>query len=79
MPAKKNLRTAAKTVSWRVFAGVDSFVVFAGSAFLFGNGDIKTAATAALGAVGVEALSKLGWYFLHEKAWESEKINRWFN
>jgi hypothetical protein len=53
--------------------------VFAGSAFLFGNGDIKTAATAAIGAVGVEALSKLGWYFLHEKAWESEKINRWFN
>jgi uncharacterized membrane protein len=77
MPAK-NLRLAVKTVSWRVFAAADSFVVFAASAAYFGNGDLKTAATAALGAVGVEALSKLGWYFLHEKAWETEKINKWF-
>jgi uncharacterized membrane protein len=79
MPAKKNLRTAVKTVSWRVFAGVDSFTVFAASAVYFGHGDLKVAFAAAASAVGLEAATKVVWFFLHEKLWETEKVNKWFN
>lgn len=79
MPCKASTaRIAVKTVSWRAFAAVDSFVVFAASSIYFGSGDLKMAATAALSAVGLEAITKVGWFFLHEKVWESETMREWF-
>jgi uncharacterized membrane protein len=80
MPATKSLaRTAVKTISWRVFAGIDSFVVFSASSVYFGTGDLKLAAASALSAVGLEAITKIGWFFLHERLWDSEFINNLFN
>jgi uncharacterized membrane protein len=53
-------RSMAKTLSWRLFATVDSFVIS-----LFVTGNWKWAGS----IVGIEALTKTGWYLVHERAW----------
>lgn len=74
------LRTAIKTLSWRVFAGIDSFVVFAASSVYFSSGgDVKLAACSALSAVALEFATKFVWFFLHEKLWETDLVNSWFS
>lgn len=40
-------RTAIKTLSWRVFAGLDSFVIISASSIYFGTGDMKLACASA--------------------------------
>lgn len=53
-------RTTAKTASWRVLASLDTTLL----AFLFtGSG------AAALSIGGLEVVTKLGLYYLHERAW----------
>jgi uncharacterized membrane protein len=53
-------RSMAKTLSWRLFATLDSFVIS-----LFVTGNWKWAGS----IVGIEALTKTGWYLVHERAW----------
>lgn len=53
-------RTTAKTASWRTLASLDTIVL----AFLF-TGNIATA----LSIGGLEVITKLILYFLHERAW----------
>lgn len=54
-------RTTAKTASWRLLASLDTTLlalVFTGSP------------AAALSIGGLEVITKLGLYYLHERAWE---------
>ena len=53
-------RSVAKTLTWRLFATLDSFVI----AVLVTH-NLKWAGS----IVGIEALTKAIWYFLHERAW----------
>ena len=53
-------RSMAKTLSWRLFATLDSFVI----SLL-----VTHSWTWAGSIVGIEALTKTGWYFMHERAW----------
>ena len=53
-------RTTAKTASWRVLASLDTTLL----AFLFTG-----SAGAALSIGGLEVVTKLGLYYLHERAW----------
>ncbi len=58
-------RTIAKTVSWRIVASVTTFIVF-----YFSTGE--KVATAVIGAaVGVEAITKMLIYYVHERLWEN--------
>ncbi len=50
----------AKTLSWRLFATLDSFVI---------SLIVTHSWTWAGSIVGIEALTKTGWYFMHERAW----------
>jgi len=54
-------RSLAKTLSWRALAALDTFAI----SFVV-TGRFAGAAT----IVGVEAVTKILWYFLHERAWE---------
>jgi uncharacterized membrane protein len=60
LPACSWLRSLAKTVTWRVFATVDTFVI---SALVTRN--LKWASS----IVGIELVTKMAWYLLHERAW----------
>ncbi|HUF86605.1 MAG TPA: DUF2061 domain-containing protein [Thermohalobaculum sp.] len=53
-------RTTAKTASWRILASLDTTLL----AFLFTGSP-----AAALSIGGLEVISKLGLYYLHERAW----------
>lgn len=50
----------AKTVSWRVTATIDTFII---SYFVTGS------FTWAGSIAGLEVLTKMGLYYLHERAW----------
>ncbi|HUK58109.1 MAG TPA: DUF2061 domain-containing protein [Stellaceae bacterium] len=50
----------AKTLSWRLFATLDSFIIS-----LLVTNSWKWASS----IVGIEALTKTSWYFVHERAW----------
>ena len=50
----------AKTVSWRVTATIDTFII---SFFVTGS------FTWASSIAGLEVLTKMGLYYLHERAW----------
>ncbi len=53
-------RTALKTLSWRTFATVDTFLI----------GWCVTGSLSFAGAIiGVEILTKSLWYAVHEQAW----------
>jgi len=70
-----HVKTLAKTVSWRFFAGLDTFAVALFATHMAG-GEAHVAVAAALGVVGMEAVTKMGWYYLHERAWE--KLGKYF-
>ena len=53
-------RSLAKTVTWRLFATLDTFVV---SALI--TGSLRWAGS----IVSIEIVSKMALYFIHERAW----------
>jgi uncharacterized membrane protein len=53
-------RALAKTLTWRLFATLDTFLI---SIFITNN--VKVAGS----IVGIEVMTKLLWYVLHERAW----------
>jgi len=53
-------RSVAKTLSWRLFATLDSFAIS-----LLVTNNWKWAGS----IVGIEALTKSSWYLVHERAW----------
>ncbi len=57
---EQHRRSVAKGLSWRFFATIDTIIL----AYIF-TGTI----TAALSIGGLEVLTKVGWYYLHERAW----------
>jgi uncharacterized membrane protein len=61
MSAKSHLKSLAKVFSWRLIGAADSFAI---AYFVTGH------ATAAVGFVGLEILTKSVWYYAHERAWE---------
>jgi uncharacterized membrane protein len=54
-------RSLAKTVTWRLFATLDTFVI---SALV--TGSLGWAGS----IVGIEVMTKMTLYFVHERAWE---------
>jgi uncharacterized membrane protein len=54
-------RSVVKTVTWRIVAGLDTFII----SFIV-TGRFTSAAT----IIGVEAITKIIWYYLHERGWE---------
>lgn len=59
-PARSWLRSLAKTLTWRLFATVDTFMI---SVLVTKN--LKWASS----IVGIELLTKMSLYLLHERAW----------
>jgi len=53
-------RSLAKTITWRLFATVDTFVIS-----ILVTGSAKWAGS----IVSVELITKMTLYFLHERAW----------
>lgn len=58
--AQSRLVSVMKAVSWRMTAGVDTFIVA-----WFITGSLKGAGA----IVGIEALTKIALYYGHERAW----------
>jgi uncharacterized membrane protein len=59
-PVSSRGRSIAKTLTWRVFAELDTFIV---SYLLTGS------MTWSLSIVGIESTTKTVLYYLHERAW----------
>ena len=60
---KKNIerkRHIAKTISWRIVGTIDTIVI---------SGLITGSWAAGLAIGGIEIISKMALYFLHERAW----------
>lgn len=57
---ESHARSVAKGLSWRFFATIDTVIL----AYLF-TGSVSVAASIG----GVEVITKIGWYYLHERAW----------
>lgn len=57
------VRSIAKTISWRIIASFTTFIIF-----YFSSGN-KISLAVLSAAVGVEAISKVIIYFLHERLW----------
>ena len=55
-----NGRSVLKTISWRAFASVDTFVI----AYI-ATGEVKIGAM----IVGAEVVTKMVLYYLHERGW----------
>lgn len=53
-------RTVVKTLTWRIFASLDTFVIA-----WYITGDPLSGATIA----GIEVVTKIGLYYLHERGW----------
>lgn len=67
---ESHLRSLLKGISWRVVGTLDTMLL----SYIF-TGNMKIAA--AIG--GTEVLSKVGLYYLHERAWQrvpTEKLRR---
>lgn len=60
----KPIRHIAKTVTWRIIASGTTFLL----ALLFFHDD-PNATEKATGIAIVESILKMGFYFLHERAW----------
>jgi uncharacterized membrane protein len=56
-----NQRRTAKTFTWRCFAGLDTFTIV-----YITTGHVG----ASVGVVGIEAVTKLFWYWGHELVWD---------
>ncbi|HTD33487.1 MAG TPA: DUF2061 domain-containing protein [Candidatus Elarobacter sp.] len=59
-PVSSRSRSIAKTLTWRVFAELDTFLV----SYL-----ITGSMTWSLSIVGIESTTKTVLYYLHERAW----------
>ena len=59
-PVSSRNRSIAKTLTWRVFAELDTFLV----SYL-----ITGSMTWSLSIVGIESTTKTVLYYLHERAW----------
>jgi len=53
-------RHVAKTISWRIIGTLDTMIL---SAFITGSWEMG------LTIGGIEVITKMGLYFLHERAW----------
>ena len=53
-------RALAKTLTWRLFATIDTFLIS-----IFVTHSLKFSSS----IVGMEVITKLLWYLLHERAW----------
>jgi len=60
----KRSRTAVKTLTWRVLATTDTFII---SYFITGRFDLAGA------IAGIEVATKIILYYLHERAWSKIK------
>ncbi len=58
-------RSLTKTLTWRLVATIDTFAI---SALVTGN--VKWAGS----IVTLEVITKLAWYFLHERAWAYTRL-----
>ncbi|MCK5847286.1 MAG: DUF2061 domain-containing protein [Bacteroidales bacterium] len=56
-------RSIAKAISWRIIASVTTFLIF----YFTAGG--KVALEVITAAVGVELISKMGIYYVHERVW----------
>ena len=69
-------RSLAKTVSWRIIATTDTFVLTFLSATIFGA-DLGITAEQATGlaatVAGLELITKLLLYYVHERGWSRLK------
>ena len=61
VPATKK-RSLAKTISWRVIATTDTFII----AWIFTSDQVIAASIA-----GLEVVTKLVLYYVHERGWSS--------
>ena len=61
-PVSSRGRSIAKTLTWRVFAELDTFLV----SYL-----ITGSMTWSLSIVGIESTTKTVLYYLHERAWSN--------
>ena len=61
IPATKK-RSLAKTISWRVIATTDTFII----AWIFTSDQVIAASIA-----GLEVVTKLVLYYVHERGWSS--------
>ena len=57
-------RSLAKTITWRVVATTDTFII----AWLFTSDEVIAASIA-----GLEVVTKLVLYYMHERGWTSVK------
>ena len=62
-----HLRSLAKAVSWRVIGSLDTFIL---SLVVTGNGKY------AVSIASVEALTKIGLYYVHERIWRKVRWGR---
>ena len=62
-----NLKSLAKTISWRVVGTIDTIIV---SYFITG----ETAMALSIGSV--EVVSKMILYYLHERVWSGVKVRK---
>lgn len=56
-------RSIAKSISWRIIASLTTFIIF------YVTAGSKIAVEVITAAVGVEAISKMLIYFIHERIW----------
>lgn len=64
---EKSYRSLIKAISWRVTGTIDTFVL----TFII-TGQLKFAITVS----GVEVITKIGLYYLHERVWNKIKFGK---
>ncbi len=60
-------RSIIKTISWRILATTDTFII---SYFITGR------LTWAVSIAGIEVVTKMGLYYLHERGWQKIRCGR---
>ena len=68
MLKEKRSRSLLKTLTWRVLASLDTFLIS-----WFVSGEISIGATIAT----IEIITKLVIYYLHERAWDKIKWGKY--
>lgn len=68
--------TAVKTVSWRVIAGLDTALQVMIASFI--TTGVVASWSMAFSVVGLEALTKVGLYYAHERMWSLKSVLRFF-
>lgn len=59
--AETHARSVLKAVSWRTLGTLDTFAI----SWLFMTGRVEIAGSIA----ALEVITKIGWYYLHERVW----------